>query len=91
MPALYFFRRDNDNDDNNGQKAPSANDDDYHSYKQISVIVLKKISGGPLNPLHIHFHIHFISTEVKVAYTHSKVRAIYDESSIPVCCARDSL
>ena len=32
MPALYFFRRDNDNDDNNGQKAPSANDDDYHSY-----------------------------------------------------------
>ena len=54
MPALYFFRRDNDNDDNNGQKAPSANDDDYHSYKQISVIVLKKISGGPLNhPLHL--------------------------------------
>ena len=28
MPALYFFRRDNDNDDNNGQKAPSANDDE---------------------------------------------------------------
>ena len=54
MPALYFFRRDNDNDDNSGQKAPSANDDDYHSYKQISVIVLKKISGGPLNhPLNL--------------------------------------
>ena len=32
MPALYFFRRDNDNDENNGQKAPSANDDDYHGY-----------------------------------------------------------
>ena len=32
MPALYFFRRDNDTDDNHGQKAPSANDDDYHSY-----------------------------------------------------------
>ena len=32
MPALYFFRLDNDNDDNNGQKSPSANDDDYHSY-----------------------------------------------------------
>ena len=32
MPALYFFRRDNDKDDNNWQKAPSANDDDCHSY-----------------------------------------------------------
>ena len=51
MPALYFFRRENDNDDNNGLKAPSATDDDYYSYKQISVKVLKKISGGPF-----HFH-----------------------------------
>ena len=45
MPALYFFRRDNENDDNNGQKAPSANNDDRHSYKQISVIVLEKSQG----------------------------------------------
>ena len=50
MPALYFFRRDNDNDDNSGQKAPSANDDDYHSYKQISVIVLKKSLRGSFEP-----------------------------------------
>ena len=45
MPALYFFRRENDNDHNNGLKAPSATDDDYHSYKQISVKVLKKSQG----------------------------------------------
>lgn len=61
MPALYFFLRDNDDDDN-GQKTPSANNDDYHSYKQVSVITLNKI--------------HFISPEVNVVHTHFKVRAI---------------
>ena len=54
MPAIYFFQRDNDDDDN-GQKTPSANNDDYHSYKQV---------------------IHFISPEVNIVHTHSKVRAI---------------
>ena len=42
MPALYFFRHGNDNDDNNGEKAPSTNNNDYSSYKQISFIILKK-------------------------------------------------
>ena len=68
MPALYFFRRDNDDDDNNVWKALSANNDDYHSYKQISVVGLKKISGGSLNhslPL----------AESQSSYTHSKVRS----------------
>ena len=39
MPALYFYLRDNDDDDN-GQITPSANNDDYHSYKQVLVITL---------------------------------------------------
>ena len=53
MPALYFFLRDNDDDDN-GQITPSANNDDNHSYKQVLVITLNNISGGPLNhPLHL--------------------------------------
>ena len=46
MPALYFFLR----DDDNGQKTPSANNDDYHSYKQVLIITLNRISGGPLWP-----------------------------------------
>ena len=72
MPALYFFLCDNDDDDN-GQKTPSANNDDYHSCKQVLVITLNKISGWGGGSFET---INFISPEVNVVHTHSKVRAI---------------
>lgn len=83
MQALYFFLRDNDDDDN-GQKTPSANNDDYHSYKQVLVITLNKISeGGAFEPSTSSRQKSMLST-----LTLRFVR-FYDLFSLPVCCARD--